>query len=204
MAHKGQKSNPFIVDARTPNRIIKENDDNTNTYLVSYGNNQVLEDKDYIEVNYPELVEDYNFFITTGERYDQEFLQQKALQFSLCQIQENPIIEQHLLERNNKVQIKQQRKQTIRYKCLNILDIQINSSLKDKKLAIKMKANEGNITNIPSMEKLIKITHELQTIGYTQDELIVSFTLKNHQECIEDKSRLVIEGEIDKNIKMND
>lgn len=33
--------------------------------------------------------------------------------------------------------------------------------MKDKKLAIKMKANEGNITNFPSMEKLIKITHEL-------------------------------------------
>ncbi|CAD8114432.1 unnamed protein product [Paramecium sonneborni] len=195
MAQKRQRNNPIIVDARIPNRIIKQNEDNTNTYLVSYGNNYVLEDKNYMEVNYPELVEDYNLFIATGERYDQEFLQQKALQFALFQIQENPIIEQQLLEKNKKVQSKQQRKKTIRYKCLNFLDIQINSSMKDKKLAIKMKANEGNITNFPSMEKLIKITHELQTIGYTQDELI---------ECTEDKPILVDDSQFDKNIKLND
>ncbi|CAK70658.1 unnamed protein product (macronuclear) [Paramecium tetraurelia] len=153
-----------------------------------------------MEVNYPELVEDYNLFITTGERYVQEFLQKKALQYALFQIQENLIIEQHLSEKKNKkVQIKQSRIQTIRYKCLNFLDIQINLSLKDKKLAINMKADDCNITNFLSMEQLIKITHELQ-IGYTQDELIVNFTLKNHQECREDKSVLFI----DKNVYISD
>ncbi|CAD8147882.1 unnamed protein product [Paramecium pentaurelia] len=194
--------NKYVIKKikKTPNRIIKENEDNKNTYLVQYDNNYVFEDKNYMEINYPELVEDYNLFITTGERYDQEFLQQKALQFALFQIQENPIIEQYLLDKNKRVQIKQQRKQTIKHKCLNFLDIQINSQLKDKNLAIKIKANDGNITNQPIMEKLIKITHELQSIGYTQDELIVSFTLKKNHQFKEDKTMLII----DKTIKMND